>query len=69
MNWFLNTPDPVTNGRPGRQMYRAAPASAVAFRGNGENIIYIDREHDIVAVFRWISGANGFISRLVESIQ
>ena len=69
MNWFLNTPNPVTNGRPGRQMYSAAPASAVAFRGNGENIIFIDWEHDVVAVVRWISGANGFITRLMEAIE
>ncbi len=69
MNWFLNTANPTTNGRAGRQMYNAAPESAVAFRGNGENIIYIDWEHDIVAVVRWISGANGFVSRLMEAIE
>ena len=69
MNWFLNTPNPVTNGRPGRQMYAAAPASVVAFRGNGENIIYVDWEHDMVAVVRWIRGADGFISRLMEAIE
>ena len=69
MNWFLNTPSPVTNGRQARQMYPAAPATAVAFRGNGENIIYVDWDNDIVAVVRWIAGANGFITRLVESIE
>jgi CubicO group peptidase (beta-lactamase class C family) len=69
MNWFLNTPNPVINGRPGRQMYSAAPASAVAFRGNGENIIYIDWEHDIVAIVRWVSGANVFVTRLLDAIE
>ncbi|MBP1594800.1 MAG: serine hydrolase [Acidobacteria bacterium] len=69
MNWFLNTPEPVTNGRPGRQMYSAAPPSAVAFRGNGENIIYIDWEHDIVAVVRWVRNANGFITQLMGAIE
>ncbi|MBZ5498856.1 MAG: serine hydrolase [Acidobacteriia bacterium] len=69
MNWFLNTPDPVTNGRPARQMYPAAPVSAVAFRGNGENIIYIDWEHDVVAVVRWITNANGFVTRLIDAIE
>ena len=68
MNWFLNTPNPITNGRPGRQMFPAAPASAVAFRGNGENIIYIDWEHDLVAVFRWITDADGFITRLLAAL-
>lgn len=69
MNWFLNTPNPVTNGRPARQMCSAAPASAVAFRGNGENIIYVDWEHDIVGVVRWINNADGFITRLMEAIE
>jgi len=69
MNWFLNSPDPVTNGRPGRQMYGAAPPSAVAFRGNGENIIYIDWKHDIVAVVRWIRNANAFVTRLMDAIE
>ncbi len=68
MNWFLNTPDPVTNGRPAKQMFPEAPASAVAFRGNGENIIYIDWEHDLVAVVRWITDAPGFVARLMDSL-
>ncbi len=38
MNWFLNLPQGVSATDPGRRMYPAAPASAVAFRGNGENI-------------------------------
>jgi CubicO group peptidase (beta-lactamase class C family) len=69
MNWFLNTPSPVVNGSPAQQMYRAAPASAVAFRGNGENIIYIDWEHDLVVVVRWISrGANDFFGRVIGAL-
>jgi CubicO group peptidase (beta-lactamase class C family) len=44
-NWFLNT---------GRKMYPAAPETAVAFRGNGENIVYVDLENDLVVVVRWI---------------
>jgi CubicO group peptidase (beta-lactamase class C family) len=69
MNWFLNTPGPVINGRPGNQMYKAAPASAFAFLGNGENVIYIDREHDIVAVVRWIRNAPNFVAALMEAIE
>ena len=41
--------DPVpaaTNGH--------APEGAVRFVGNGSNIIYVDWQDDIVAVFRWI---------------
>jgi CubicO group peptidase (beta-lactamase class C family) len=69
MNWFLNTPEPVTNGRPGRQMFPAAPASVVAFRGNGENVIYIDWEHDIVAVIRWARNTGGFVERVLGALQ
>ena len=45
MNWFLNT---------GRKRFPAAREDAVAYIGNGTNLVYIDYEHDIVAVVRWI---------------
>ncbi len=44
-NWYLNT---------GRKMYPEARADSVAFIGDGANIIFIDYQHDIVAVVRWI---------------
>jgi CubicO group peptidase (beta-lactamase class C family) len=44
-NWFLN---------PGRKSLPSAPESSVTFRGNGQNIIYLDWDDDIVAVIRWI---------------
>jgi CubicO group peptidase (beta-lactamase class C family) len=47
MNWFLN---------PGRKSLPSAPESSVTFRGNGQNIIYIDWENDLVVVVRWIGG-------------
>jgi CubicO group peptidase (beta-lactamase class C family) len=62
MNWFLN---------PGRKALPAAPESSVTFRGNGQNIIYIDWDNDIVAVIRWIRGGsalNDFIARLLGAI-
>jgi len=69
MNWFLNVPKPTATGAPGSKMYPSAPASVVAFRGNGENIIYIDWEHDLVVVVRWIGrGADGFFGRVLASI-
>jgi CubicO group peptidase (beta-lactamase class C family) len=69
MNWFLNTPDAVVNGAPARQMYPAVPASVVAFRGNGENIIYIDWDNDLVVVVRWIgNGAGEFFGKVVGAI-
>jgi len=63
MNWFLNT---------GRRMLPAAPENAVAFLGNGTNAIYIDWEHDLVVVVRWLGGGNralnGVISRVLEAL-
>jgi CubicO group peptidase (beta-lactamase class C family) len=49
MNWFLNT---------GRKPLPSAPESSVTFRGNGANIVYIDWEHDLVVVVRWIRGGS-----------
>jgi CubicO group peptidase (beta-lactamase class C family) len=37
--------------------YRGAPESCVYAMGAGSNIIWIDREHDLVAVLRWIDKA------------
>ncbi len=40
------------------------------FRGAGSNIIYIDRENDLVVVVRWIRGGyNDFIAKVLESIE
>jgi hypothetical protein len=52
-----------------RQMYAAAPASVVAFRGNGENVIYIDWEHDVVAVIRWQSRTAAVVERLLAALD
>src|SRR5712691_660935 len=62
-NWYLNTD---------QKPLPAAPASAVRFVGNGSNIIYIDWDNDIVAVFRWIKNdkaLNDVIARLTTAIQ
>jgi hypothetical protein len=71
MNWFLNVPGPPrADGRPGSRMYPSAPASVVAFRGNGENLIYIDWENDLVVVVRWIGrGADGFFGRVLGAVR
>jgi CubicO group peptidase (beta-lactamase class C family) len=62
MNWMLN---------PGRKRYANAPATAVSFEGNGSNIIYIDRDNDLVVVVRWIQGRafNEFIGKVLQSID
>jgi hypothetical protein len=43
----------------------------VVFAGNGQNIIYIDWEHDLVVVTRWIRGGsalNDFLGKVLASI-
>jgi CubicO group peptidase (beta-lactamase class C family) len=62
MNYFLNTD---------RKLYPNAPAAAFAHVGNGTNIIYVDPEHDLVAVVRWIENdkINEFIGRLNQSFK
>ena len=63
MNWFLNTNrKPIPN----------APATAVTFQGNGANIVYIDWDHDLVVVVRWIRGGgalNEFIGKVLGAIE
>jgi CubicO group peptidase (beta-lactamase class C family) len=61
-NWYLNT---------GRKPLPSAPETAVRFVGNGSNIIYIDWENDIVAVYRWIAGGalDKSIGRIIASIR
>jgi CubicO group peptidase (beta-lactamase class C family) len=62
MNWFLNTD---------RKLWPSAPASAFGHVGNGTNLVYVDPEHDLVAVVRWIeNGAvDGFLQRLLASVE
>ncbi len=45
MNWFLNTD---------RKLLPAAREDSVMFLGNGDNIVFIDYQHDLVAVIRWL---------------
>jgi CubicO group peptidase (beta-lactamase class C family) len=61
MNWYLNTD---------RRYLPAAPAAAFAHVGNGTNVVYVDPEHDLVIVARWIENAavNGLVSRVIGAI-
>jgi CubicO group peptidase (beta-lactamase class C family) len=63
MNWYLNT---------GRTSLPSAPESSVTFRGNGQNIIYIDWDNDLVVVVRWIRGGpalNEFIGNVLAAVR
>ncbi|WP_082767319.1 serine hydrolase domain-containing protein [Bosea sp. PAMC 26642] len=60
--WWLNR---GATARPG------VPETAVHALGAGVNAIWIDPEHDIVAVLRWIdkSAFDGFIDRLLAAMK
>jgi len=62
MNWFLNTD---------RKRWPSAPATAFAHIGNGTNMVYVDPDHDVVAVVRWIDGEaiDGFLQRLLAALD
>lgn len=61
MNWFLNTD---------KKFLASAPASAYIHIGNGTNMIYVDPEHDLVVVARWIENRamNEFVGKVLESV-
>jgi CubicO group peptidase (beta-lactamase class C family) len=60
MNFFLNT---------NKKLWPSAPASAFAHIGNGTNIVYVDPEHGLVAVARWIDNQaiDGFLKKLTAA--
>jgi CubicO group peptidase (beta-lactamase class C family) len=62
MNWYNNRD---------RKLLPSAPPSAFAHLGNGTNMIYVDPEHDLVAVVRWIerSALDDFVKRLVAAVK
>jgi hypothetical protein len=61
MNWFLNTD---------HKLLPSAPLSAFVHIGNGTNFIYVDPEHDLVAVVRWIenNAMDGMVKKILEAL-
>jgi CubicO group peptidase (beta-lactamase class C family) len=59
--WWLNT---------GRALFPSAPESSYAARGAGSNLIWLDPEHELVVVVRWIDAASvdGFLGLILESV-
>ena len=59
--WWLNT---------GRQQMPSAPESSFAARGAGSNVLWIDPEHDLVVVVRWIEKGtfDGFVKLLLDGV-
>jgi CubicO group peptidase (beta-lactamase class C family) len=62
MNWGPNT---------GRRSIPSAPETAFTHSGAGINRIYVDPDHDLVVVIRWIDGRafNGFIERVLAAVE
>ena len=67
MNYFLNAPV----GDEDRKRYPSAPDGAYAHLGAGTNMVYVDPEHDLVVVARWIQGGaiDDFLRRVLASIR
>jgi len=61
MNFFLNTSGEEIPG---------APRTAYTHRGAGNNIVYVDRENDLVIVMRWVRGnaINPFIAQVLGAL-
>lgn len=62
MNWFLNI---------NKDRLPSAPASAFFHLGAGANMVYVDRENDLVIVARWIqsSAMDGLVSRVLGAVE
>jgi CubicO group peptidase (beta-lactamase class C family) len=58
--WWLNT---------GRKAIPAAPASAFWAAGFGGNYVYVDREHDLVIVLRWVPEFENVIPAFLEALR
>lgn len=54
-----------------RALWPSAPASSYAARGGGDHLVWIDPEHDLVAVVRWIERGtqDGFLKLLLASLE
>jgi len=57
MNFYLNTD---------KKLYPNAPAGTIAFLGNGTNIVFIDRERELLIVARWIE--NNKIDEFLQKV-
>ena len=59
MNWFLNTD---------RKPFPSAPATSVTFQGNGQNIVYVDWENDVIVVVRWLGGGTRVLDQFLGKV-
>lgn len=67
MNFFLNSPE-----LEGATIsVDSAPSTSFAYLGAGANMVFVDPEHRIVAVVRWIEASQrgAFIDRIMQAIE
>ena len=62
MNYFLNTD---------HKLLPSAPVSSYYHLGNGTNMVYVDTEHDLVMVVRWIDtkALDGMVKRVLDAFE
>jgi CubicO group peptidase (beta-lactamase class C family) len=58
--WWLNT---------GREQVLAAPERAFVAAGFGGHYIYVDEQHDLVVVLRWIPDLAGVVERVLAALE
>lgn len=58
--WWLNTD---------RKSLPAAPATVFWAAGFGGNFVYVDREHDLVIVLRWVPDGGKVVAAILEALQ
>ena len=65
MNYFLNAPN-----EEGRKRFPSAPDVSYAHMGAGTNMVYVDPEHDLVVVARWIerSAIDAFLGKVLAAL-
>ena len=59
------------DGTEGRLPFPSTPRSSVTFQGNGVNAVYLDWEHDLVVVVRWIDSNESldqFLGKVIAAI-
>jgi hypothetical protein len=59
--WWLN---------PGQKQWPGVPGTAYSMQGAGSNICFVDPEHDLVVVLRWVDRRSRDILRgIVQSVK
>ena len=58
--WWLNT---------NKRQLPAAPEKSFYAAGGGGNYVWVDREHDLVVVIRWIPNLNGVVEKVLAALE